>query len=388
MSRQLQDMKTDVNTGVRSDAQGIVDSTEITGLFNKRLRLLKMRGEFRGTKLTTPIDIFPGVYEYAAPTAYKSLKLLRPTEGTMDIEMVTSNEWREKVATTTRYIVSDEQYLEDKVLLVRVGTDAAITTIDQLSAYNENGTFTAISSTDTTNVRTVSGARYKSGSAVAFDIDVSIDASHTAGIVKTMTTAVDLSDNEDIGTLFMDLLLPDGIADNLTSVTLRWGSSDSAYWEKSVTMCHNGQDFSRGKNVLGFAWSSATEVGSPAASAIDYVRVLLTYASGQTDVSLIVLQDLRATNPTEFVAEYYSTRFVRSADDVLKDEFSAEDDTSLLEDFEDDMLVEGVIADVNHLRVDSVGSARSEARFEEYYGQITNNKPSEKQRASQTYYEI
>jgi hypothetical protein len=388
MARQLQSMKTDVNTGVRSDAQGIVDSTEITGLFNKRLRLLKMRGEFRGTKLSTPVDIFPGVYEYAAPTAYKALKLLRPTEGAMDIDMLTSNEWRDKLATTDNYIVSDEQYLESKVLLVRAGTDNAIITIEPFTAYNENGTATAIASTDTTNVRTVSGSRYKSNAAVAFDIDVSASGSNTAGIVKTLTTGVDISENEDIGTLFLDMLLPDGIASTLTSVALRWGSSDSAYWEKAITTCHNGQAFARGKNVLGFAWGSATETGTPDSNAIDYIRVLLTYSASQADANLIVLQDLRVANPTEFVVDYYSTRFTRSAAGVLQDEFSAEDDTSLLEDFEDDMLVEGVIADVNHLRVDNVGSARAEARFEEYYGQITNNKPSEKQRASQTYYEM
>lgn len=387
MARQLQEMKADVDIGVRSDARGIASSTEITSLFNKRLRLLKARGEFRGTLLSTPVDIFSGIYEYTVPTAYKATKLLRPTSGYQNIDMVTSNEWREKKETTNDNLIAEEQYSDDKILLIRVDTGEAITVLDSLAEYDDNGTFAAVASTDAINVRTVEGSRYESSSAVAFDVDVSAYASHTAGIEKTLTTSVDLSANEDIGTGFMNIFLPSGLTSLLTSVRLRWGSSSSNYWEVTVTECFNGRAFSRGKNVLGFTWPSS-ETGSPDSSAVDYVQVLLTYDSTTADAALVAIENLRFVNPSEYTHEYYSTRFAKSSAGALQDEFSADDDTSLLEDFEDDMLVEGVVADVNHLRVDMNGSARAEARFEEYYREITNNKPSEKQKASQSYYEL
>lgn len=388
MARQLQDMKADVDIGVRSDARGTVTSTEITSLFNSQIRLLKARGEYRGTRLVSPIDVFDTVFEYEAPSDYKATKLFRPTEGYQDIDLLTSNEWREKVATTNLPIIADEQYTDAKILLIRVSTEDYATVLEPFAEFDNNGSATAVASTDATNVRTADGARYKQSSAVAFDIDVSASVSNTAGIEKTLTTSVDLSTYEDISTGFLDIFIPTGLVANLSSVRLRWGSSSANFWEVTATECFNGQRFSRGKNVLGFAWSSATETGTPDAEAVDYVQILLTYASGQTDVSLVAVQDLRFANPTEYTHEYYSTRFTRSNAGTLQDEFNADDDYSLLEDFEDDMLVQGVVAEIHALKSNYNDSARASTRFEEFYAQATNNKPSEKQKPSQQYYEM
>lgn len=388
MARQLQNMKADVDIGVRSDARGTVSSTEITSLFNSQIRLLKARGEYRGTRLVSPLDVFDTVFEYAAPTAYKATKLFRPTEGYQDVDLLTSNEWREKVSTTNLPIIADEQYTDSKILLVRVPTDETAVTLEPFAEYDDNGTATAVASTDATNVRTADGARYKQSSAVAFDIDVSASGTNTAGIEKTLTTSVDLSENEDIATGFLDVFIPSGLVTEISSIRLRWGSSSGNYWEVTATDCFNGQDFARGKNVVAFPWSSATETGSPDASAVDYVQVLVSYGASQADVSLVAVQDLRFANPTEYTHEYYSSRFTRSNAGSLQDEFSADDDYSLLEDFEDDMLIQGVIAEIHALKSNYNDSARASAKFEEFYAQVTNNKPSEKQKPSQSYYEM
>lgn len=387
MARQLQDMKADVDIGVRSDARGTVSSTEETSLFNSQIRLLKVRGEYPGTRLIVPIDVFDTVFEYAAPTAYKATKLFRPTEGYQDVDLLTSNEWREKVSTTNLPIIADEQYTDSKILLVRVPTDEYAVTLEPFAEYDDNGTTTAIASTDATNVRTADGARYKQSSAVAFDIDVSASGTNTAGIEKTLTTSVDLSENEDIATGFLDVFIPSGLVTEISSIRLRWGSSSDDFWEVTATTCFNGQDFARGKNVVSFPWPSS-ETGSPDASAVDYVQVLVSYGASQADVSLVAVQDLRFANPTEYTHEYYSSRFTRSNAGSLQDEFSADDDYSLLEDFEDDMLIQGVIAEIHALKGNYNDSARATTKHEEIYSQVTNNKPSEKQKPSQTYHEM
>lgn len=388
MARQLQNMKADVDIGVRSDARGTVTSTETTSLFNSQIRLLKARGEYRGTRLVSPLDVFDTVFEYAAPTAYKATKLFRPTEGYQDVDFLTSNEWREKISTTNLPIIADEQYTDSKILLVRVPTDEYAVTLEPFAEYDDNGTVAVVASTDAINVRTVDGARYKQSSAVAFDIDVSASGTNTAGIEKTLTTSVDLSDNEDIASGFLDVFIPSGLVTEISSIRLRWGSSSTDYWEVTATTCFNGQDFARGKNVVAFSWSSATETGTPDASAVDYIQVLVSYSASQSDVSLFVVQDLRFANPTEYTHEYYSSRFTRSNAGALQDEFSADDDYSLLEDFEDDMLIQGVIAEIHALKSNYNDSARASTKFEEFYAQVTNNKPSEKQKPSQSYYEM
>lgn len=388
MARQLQDLKADVDIGVRSDARGTVTSTEITSLFNSQIRLLKVSGEYRGTRLVSPLDVFDTVFEYAAPTAYKATKLFRPTEGYQEIDILMSNEWREKVSTTNLPIIADEQYTDAKILLIRVPTNESATTLEPFAEYDDNGTVTLVASTDATNIRTVDGARYKQGSAVAFDIDVSASGTNTAGIEKAFTTSVDLSDNEDIGTGFLDIFIPNGLVTEMSSIRLRWGSSSGNYWEVTSSTCFNGQEFSRGKNVVAFPWSSASETGTPDSSAIDYVQILVSYGSGQADVSLIAIQDLRFANPTEYTHEYYSSRFTRSNAGTLQDEFSADDDYSLLEDFEDDMLIQGVVAEIHALKGNYNDSARATTKYGVIYEQMTNNKPSEKQKPSQTYYEM
>lgn len=141
-------------------------------------------------------------------------------------------------------------------------------TIDSTNSLTDNGTWSA--GGDAGNL-TADGDNYVTGSG---SLNFDLDGSGTTGYLeKTLTTAVDLSDHEDISSIFRWVYVPDSSI--FTSVDFRWGSS-SAYWNKTVTAPHFGSVVT-GWNLFRFDWNGATETGSPDSSAIDYERVTITY---------------------------------------------------------------------------------------------------------------
>ena len=67
----------------------------------------------------------------------------------------------------------------------------------------------------------------------------------------------------------------------LVNVIIRIGNDDSNYFHRTVTTGHF-EAFKQGWNLLRFDISGMTEVGSVDMSAIDYVRVTVTYNTNQT----------------------------------------------------------------------------------------------------------
>lgn len=102
----------------------------------------------------------------------------------------------------------------------------------------------------------------------------------TATLTKTIDQ-VDLSTYEDLGVVFLAVKIPTASA--LTSITLRLGSSDSAYDSVTAT---SGFTFSF-KNekwmLLAFDFSTATSTGTPDWSAIDYVQLRILHTAAMTN---------------------------------------------------------------------------------------------------------
>lgn len=112
---------------------------------------------------------------------------------------------------------------------------------------------------------------YGSGS-VRFDVTGS---GTTAYVENSTMTPVDLSRDYQQGSEFMYFFMPD--SSQVTSVTLRWGSSASDYWERTVTKNQFSNSFQDGWNLLQFEWNGAAEAGSPDYASVSYLRLSFVY---------------------------------------------------------------------------------------------------------------
>lgn len=140
--------------------------------------------------------------------------------------------------------------------------------------------------------------------------DLAAGANPSTGYLENSTfDAVDLSDYEDVGALFCYVYIPD--PDIITNFILRWGSSSANYWSKTVTTAQNSTAFQVGWNLLRFDWDSATETGSPDATAVDYLRFTVTYdGTAETDLRL---NNITAKLGSIYEIIYYSKFLFRDA---------------------------------------------------------------------------
>ena len=101
--------------------------------------------------------------------------------------------------------------------------------------------------------------------------------------------------------VFMWAYFPD--ATKVTNVNLKWGSSSSAYYTKTVTANAMGNAFVTGWNLLQFNWSGLTPVGSPVSTAYTYAQVTAAVTSSLTGYRF---DNIICQLPTLYEMEYYS----------------------------------------------------------------------------------
>lgn len=246
--------------------------------------IMASSSEYFLRSLEIPTESFQ--HEYTLPPLFREIVDIRNA----DISFI------DPVARTDRYnsrgyelVGRNILYLKDVPQPVSDSTDPA--TIVSNNAYDESGAWVA--SLDATNVTTDTD-EFKTGTgSVNFDIDVSADAGNVAAITNSTFTAVDLTDFEDNGRIWAWMYIPD--ITYITSVTLRWGSSASAYWSLAITKDYKDNAFHDGWNLLEFDWSdeSVTETSTPDVAAVDYLQFRIAYLSGQPDDEDFRLNNIR-----------------------------------------------------------------------------------------------
>ena len=139
---------------------------------------------------------------------------------------------------------------------------------------------------------------------MSFDVDVSNSANDYATVSNSSLTAVDLSSKEDTGSVEFWIYLPSNNA--ITSLDVQWGSSAANYWYDSVSSNYDGHSLETGWNYISVDWSTASENGSPDASAVDFLLVRVNYSATMTDNTLFLLNGFRWVDDDESV-NYTST---------------------------------------------------------------------------------
>jgi hypothetical protein len=296
---------------------------DVNGLIDEAAREVLNDVDFYETKRIAQIGnaVYSDVYDYTLPTDLKGNKIIdiRPQVNRGDGDVSTSRYGVsfDRFKSKFHFTIRDNQGVRS--LRYNKG-DGTNTTIHQVNSITANGTWSV--GDDGTNL-TLDTVNYISGNgALNFDVDGSTT---TVSLQNTDMTAVDLSDYEDQGAIFVWVFMPVVITD----ATLRWGTDVTAnYWEDTVT-APQINSFQVGWNLLRFDWNGATETGSPSSSAVDSVKISLTYdGNADTDYRL---DNIVCSLGEIHEIEYYSKYLFKNTSGTLIEEVSADTDEVVLD---------------------------------------------------------
>jgi hypothetical protein len=218
--------------------------------------------------------LYDQVYSYVCPTDLKDKKIIaiRPQVNSNASNNFTQTGIEEFDQRKDNNSLAFEY--DDGIKTIKLSKAlTAGATINDCESTTANGTWAAggqAASLETDNFNYVTG-----GGSLRFNVT----SGDTTGYIENSTmTSLDLTDYKNVGALFVWVYLP-GTA---TNVILRWGSDSSNYYSSTVTTSSDSTAFKVGWNLLRFDWSGATTTGTPTDTAIDYIRVTITKASGTT----------------------------------------------------------------------------------------------------------
>lgn len=382
MSRTLQNYISEVQPLIRDTTGNSVTSTDIRLSANRGLRHLQNRYGISATKSRSVLKVYPDIYEYPAPSDFHDWVALIDRGNPIDFDKLSPSDfWRS--LDTRRRTVSVDNILGDKFLLVNYSSAGSSVTIHSMDSLTDDGTWTADATTDATNIRVTDSNKKQGSNAIAFDLDVSQSVNNYAAIVNSTADSTDLSDYEDLGAMFAWVYLPD--VTYISSITLRWGSSSSDYWEGTATTSFNGNSFQTGWNRVGVKWEDTTETGTPDSSAVDYLYVRVTYSASQTDDTEFVVDEMYVANPYTLELSYLSKYFVKDSSGNLQETFSDTDDECLLEDQEADLLFYYILQDAHLIKEQGSELQRAQQQFEKALSDWHLRNGSERKRPTFRY---
>ena len=304
-------------TNLKADLSGVLHGTtlnQITGLSNLINRaagdvLLDL--DPQETKRIVPItnEIFYQVYDYSCPSDLKGNKIIdiRP-QTPRKLNQIWNQDYNQQFdvsknnAQVNEFTINWNQGV--RTLRINSPFSPQGTLLNQISGVTDNGTFTGSGGITNLSTNNVNFQNY--GGSIQFDLS----AGQGTGLIENSTmSAQDISSMVSQGVLFGWIYFPNASA--ITSVTLRWGSSNTDYYSKTVTTTQTGNTFADGWNLLAFDWTTATTTGSPNAQNIEYLAYSIAYDS--TAQVGVLINILTSQMGTILEIEYYSDCMFRDS---------------------------------------------------------------------------
>ena len=277
----------------------------VDNAFNRAARQLLMDVDLQETKrivtMTTPI--YSQVYDYALPVDVKGNRIIdiRPQVNRSPNDSTPQTYGRafdiNKAGNSQMFQVQWNTGI--KTIRVDRPTSPQGVTVNACDSITDNGTWALDFGSDLV----LDTLNFAAGNA-------SLKFSSTATVAQlhnSTMTAVDLSDYDDEGVLFLYAYMPDGSA--VASVVLTW-SDGVGDWEKTVTTTFENTTFQDGWNLLAFDWKTATQTGTPDNTKVKDITVRFNVTSAQTDLRLDNIV-CRKGDLMEIV--YYSKYFFRDS---------------------------------------------------------------------------
>ena len=272
------------------DVQGVTNYT----LFDEAAKNLLSKIDPFETVRHSEVDVFDGIYDYASPSDLKGKKILdiRPqvNRASYDNASQTFTEDFDRDKEEQKFSVEFDE--GTKFIRYRNSVGRSITVTE---TTDDNWTATS----GVTNIVEDTILYVEDGMSLRFDV-----ASGSNLLTWDGDSVIDLSDHTNKSTFFLWVYYPDSSL--ITSLTIRVGSSASAYYEMTGSI-HFGS-IRNGWNLYKFSWNGATETGTTLEASTDYVRLALVTTSADTDIRIGRLSS-KLPSPHEFV--YYSNCLFR-----------------------------------------------------------------------------
>ena len=326
-------LKTRIDDLRRDETSGTIDTNDIIGSINGTIDDLRSDVDISTVVNSKYFYYLCGKIDYSISNVlsvsdfsnYKDLRVAFSISEEFDY--VTANDFAKYASnvadtvTTGKNAVSVETKGGDNVLKVLYQGALSKSVLHTAADHDVNGTWTANTTTSDALTVTTDTAEYiENAGSINFDIDVSQSAAnHYAEIYVDDMTAVDLSGDamNNRARIRMWVYIPS--VTYISSFTLRWGSSNTAYHAVTVTVPANGGSFVNGWNELEFAWESASDTGTPDDSAINYLLFRVTYSSSQGDDTDFRINNIVAYEPKRLELVYYSKNLVDDGSGVSQE---------------------------------------------------------------------
>lgn len=374
----------DINTGIRGKI-GMISNT--TDLANNAARDVISRLNTRSTRRHSDLtpNLFPGIYQYACPSDLKDYAIIDiPAQakrqdgsfGLVPTEQFAVNKKEGDIAI--------DDYNGVRTLLINSGATTDQSIIAELDSLTSGGgTWTAVG--DATNLAADNDDYIKGNGSISFDIGTG--ATTTAGIVNSSLDSFSLADFFGGESAIFVWARINSIT-NLTSYTLRIGSSASNYYSKTITARHDGNAFQSGWNLLRFDLTNLTTTGSPVTTAIRYCSIFMNKTSGKISETEYKFDWIVAITGIIHEVAYYSKYAWTTSAGVYIENSTASSDLLAADTTEYDIFVAAGISNAaRQVAMDSNTIARMDTDYEKMAQRYEKNNPNEAGTMTSTYYQ-
>lgn len=386
------------------------ESADFLGAINESARRILNKIDAPETKRTAYLEYgyFDNIYQYKAPDDLKDNKILdiRHQVGRgfwQDIGQVSQRTFSKYKFDSNFAIVhkNGEKFIHLNMLphcpstWYRPSGYLSGTYVDQFNLYQNNYNYErwqlhscdSLSDDGTWNVGgsatnlTLDKLNFLNGSgSLRFDIDTNL-----FGYIENFTmNAKSIESYIQTGSIFVKVYVPK--KSNLQTVTLKFGSSATDYYEFSVSSAHDSETFRDGWNVLKFPLDKLIQTGFPLVSEISRLRLEFQTNGG-------VMKDVRidnfvVTNGTLWELDYYSKyifKDFRSENMKLKAE-SDEDIIALDYSAYNILLLESAITLAQEIKYNSDDIALLKMDLNEEYARFNAENKSEYKKVIEKWY--
>lgn len=254
----------------------------LNGALERAARVLVQKADVPEACVTQNLTLYNGVYDYACDTRIYGTAIndIRPQGASRNPSDFTYKRPSEQFDRTKAYNYNGTQATFEYVNGVPIVRITSVYPTERIvldTMSSTDGWTAAGSASGLTEDTTV---YYQQPASLRF----TLTGSSTGTLTKTLDNTIDASSYEDVGVAFLAIYMPTGAtASNLTSITLRLGSSDSAYDSVSDTDGFLGAWTAGNWLLVAFDFAGASSTGTPDWSAIDYVQVRLAHSGTITN---------------------------------------------------------------------------------------------------------
>lgn len=263
--------------------------------------------------------VYPGVKEYALADDFIGvISPKRPYDlHSPNFEHTTEKSfvhWPYGNQTSIKYLGAN------KFLIVGGGTGSkyGVDSCDDATGWTASG--------DASGLSTDSQMYSEGSGSLSFLVTPAADPTNNFILSRTLSQSIDISGIKNGCRLFLDLFCPTTNTAALNSMTVHLGSDASNYYLMTATLAHRGDSIKNGLCQVSFDISTATPVGSPDDTAIDYISV-----RGQDDGTAATggvyhLDNIFIAQGTYYQLPYYSENVVQDASGMWKRKITLTDD--------------------------------------------------------------